>query len=636
MFAILSTFTYAGSFIEPSGAEKVDIQNVPTVNNKKLDGYGYGMPSMQGMYGMPMMAGGINSPAPGALQKSATWIKRIVGLIPDKDIQNGIKAYIEIVNPSAYSGDSVGGQNAGVSGYFTKNFTQNSCFQKSSIAFYGDVAAYLSKKNQCSEKEKESLVFFLKSKVNPVFGCSKRASVLDVTSPGETGWLYNLAMKHAGQNPEAAMALIGLCGHDDINQGTFGYLDSSEAAKAQIQEQIRSMKEQKSKIDVELKKAFSSFDKDHQQVYDMSRKAGKLAENISLMGETKSLPKTMDCPPQTSGFYTPQSLAPAADISSDLKSEIVRIQGANLSDKTQIPAKHYHVYGSAFLGCKMAMQGMKPEHAVFVQKEAARFYRGLRMCESAEIQMGTVSPITLESVKLIIPNVDVKGDVPTQIMKIFDSVGTKKIDCFNLGTLKMERDDSKLRAYHNSCMLLEQFGIRLLTAEERKEAVFKVEKGIERNDAANLYKKWYASVGKVCSDIRYGGPLDIAKPDSFLSKFAKPNDWSQERYSAALKRLQTWELDFKWTLAQHEAGSSFGAKKCAEAKANGKVNPFKSPNCEMEPQQIISGSIFGYPTGDFYNYTKQAIKNVIETESKSQQPSIVPADSIKAKSKTAN
>jgi hypothetical protein len=50
--------------------------------------------------------------------------------------------------------------------------------------------------------------------------------------------------------------------------------------------------------------------------------------------------------------------------------------------------------------------------------------------------------------------------------------------------------------------------------------------------------------------------------DSFFGRVAKPGGWSEETYNRASKKLATWDVDFKWTIAQHEAGAKFAAQTC--------------------------------------------------------------------------
>ena len=103
-----------------------------------------------------------------------------------------------------------------------------------------------------------------------------------------------------------------------------------------------------------------------------------------------------------------------------------------------------------------------------------------------------------------------------------------------------------------------------------------------RTDAAELYNRWYFGGGKTpaitipftsktilksydvpCTDIRKGGPVDLLKgSQTGLGQWEKPWGWNSDRYQKALNHLATWELDFQWTQAQHEVGSSFAKKMC--------------------------------------------------------------------------
>jgi hypothetical protein len=48
----------------------------------------------------------------------------------------------------------------------------------------------------------------------------------------------------------------------------------------------------------------------------------------------------------------------------------------------------------------MVTNGLTPDQAVTVQKQAARLYRGLRMCEAAKTELATRSKLSLDGVDI--------------------------------------------------------------------------------------------------------------------------------------------------------------------------------------------------------------------------------------------
>lgn len=116
---------------------------------------------------------------------------------------------------------------------------------------------------------------------------------------------------------------------------------------------------------------------------------------------------------------------------------------------------------------------------------------------------------------------------------------------------------------------------------DREMAKRKIAYLLTRVDAARLYNSWYLGGGKVlgqqvpCTDVRLGGPSDLLNASqSSFSWFHRPSGWSKDRYDAAARHLATWDVDFEWTIAQHEAGAKFAAKNCKKGKPG--ENPFQS------------------------------------------------------------
>jgi len=84
-----------------------------------------------------------------------------------------------------------------------------------------------------------------------------------------------------------------------------------------------------------------------------------------------------------------------------------------------------------------------------------------------------------------------------------------------------------------------------------------------------------------CTDIRLMGPRDLMEPEKgVLSTIFRPKGWAKERYEAATKELATWDVDFEWTVAQHAAGTKFGANACVQYPK--KNNPFEQSHCYTE------------------------------------------------------
>lgn len=577
-----------------------------------------------------------------SLSQADSLLSTLVDNIPDKSLQSGLKEYLKVVNPKSYRQEgSVGSSNAGIVEYFQSKFSENQCFQNGAADFYRDVETTLKKTQfKCEPKPSKSSAGPEPSAfcsgvpgmecpkptmevVKPGLRCFKnRPSINDRVGQGskshlDEGWLMRLAMKHAKGSPEAALEIIGMCGHDDTSQGKFSYYDRSEAARAKNLEQVAKFKEQKKALDDQLKKAFQNYDVDQKAVFNLSKMASFAANQIVKLSNAEGRKEQVSCPPTNSDFYVPGSISGDADISSALKEKIRTIQGDGKKDASFIPAKHYHVYGSALLGCKMAQNGVKPEQATMIQKQAARFYRGLRMCNSSRDQLRTRDQL---KAYLQVKNVEDSREIEAKLLQIWEQKNKGEFKCEGMfggffGMMghymmvapmmgaqekKPEKDSSRTdRKTAEKCTMLMTFGVADLEANERAVVLKKASVALGRLDAAKLYDSWYLGGGSIagfkipCTDHRNKGPSDLMKPnESFMGKLFKPSGWSDERYNAASKRLATWEVDFEWTIAQHEAGSKYGAKICSEAK--NKKNPFEEPAC-LEKKSRDKGSVFGLP-----------------------------------------
>lgn len=422
------------------------------------------------------------------------------------------------------------------------------------------------------------------------YGCTKdRPSLLSKVGDKdskdlEPGWLWKLALKNTSGNAYAAMHLIGMCGHDDTNQSELGYLDESEAAKSEIFDRLKELKEKKIELEKKVKAAAQNISLEPEEFSKISRRFEQILRQIKQTQKQKGVRRDLSCPPQSSAFYAPGGLAEDADISPELKNKISKIQ--NPTGKLKIPAKHYHVYGSAFMACNLITNGFDPKKAVTVQKQAARVYRGTRMCES--------SNDLLEESKKFEDTIGRSAKRNYKSTEDYILDGLKYYDV-NEGLCKGKEEESV-----NSCkMAIEMFGedVAFYMKKDPALAKRKILNRLARLDAAQLYNSWYVGGGSVfgkkipCTDIRLGGPQDLMNANNSIAFITgKPDGWSKERYDVATKHLATWDVDFEWTVAQHEAGAKFAAKNCKKNRPG--ENPFQNLCPESQSNQSPN------PSGD--------------------------------------
>lgn len=509
--------------------------------------------------------------SPSTVASTNELMKKVIGTIPDSNLKRGLKDYSEALGLERYSSDSaVGAFNAGVGAFFTRQYKdkRNSCVRDAAQKFYQDVGAYLKERNPCKGENEKYRRRDAPPPGSISYGCTSddRAKLTEVAGEGrfdnqEPGWVWKLALKNANGDPNAALLLIGMCGHDDTNQGAYVALDKSaegqDRAYLAIDDYRSKIKRIQAQID-ELRAKKSDNSEDSYRIsdlqYDLSETKIALEQIKRDGGQTVEL----NCPMSNTGYFAARSLDESADIPKDLKNELHEAFSGDGATKTA--SKYYHVYGSAFMACQLVQNGVSPSNAALIQQQAARVYRGIRMCQetqtkekqSAErkifeqtlsVKYNSKDPLTIA--KKIIASREVMEGCdkiePPRECRYLNMLG---LPTFNMGSnAQFKLQDSDIQAKVNGAM--------------------------KSMDAAELYKSWYLGGGKIagqqlpCSDIRVLGPNDLKNPtESFFGRLSKPSDWTDERYQAATKKLSTWDADFKWTIAEHKAGADFAGKVC--------------------------------------------------------------------------
>ncbi|WP_413557325.1 hypothetical protein [Bdellovibrio sp. HCB209] len=501
--------------------------------------------------------------------ESHSTIEKIVEKLPSGETKQGLQEYLEILGLKKYNGGGVGISNRGLQAYFDAKFgdSKNSCVRVAALSFYQEVAKTLKSQsesrgntNSCEKPPDQAFDY----------GCSEsRPRLSQVAGQGEfkglsPGWVWQLALKHAKGDPNSAMFLIGLCGHDDASKGTFQYKDFSEAALDDLRDQRKIQIATNAKVTESINELSKNYDANREDIEHLKAVLRSGKNTAEQLATATSVDRYMACPPKTSGYYVSQSLGKSVDIAEDLKSQIIDKQKF-VDNAKNTPGKYYHVYGAAFMACHLVQNGISTTKASFLQQQAARFYRGMRMCDS---------------VKTMTQNTDYYKDMLKKYkvtsmedltIKSVEAIKNKKIDCKEADTTESMLTAKLLK----ECSLVYEAGynpdmIASGTAIPSVSDIRKKLAGKFRNsDAAELYKSWYLGGGKTfgqdipCTDIRVWGPNDLMKPDAnFFDKLSKPSGWAEDRYRQAAQKLSTWDDDFKWTIAQHKVGAEFAGKNC--------------------------------------------------------------------------
>lgn len=539
-------------------------------------------------------------------------LKNIIDKLPDGTLKDGLTKYVEIISLESYTNDSlVRNSNKGIVAYMEKVFTKGDCFQALTKDFYKEISI-MDNISTPIDGNRQNLLF-------------RNASLDTEAGSGDytdlpKGWLWKIAQRYSDNNSNLAIALIGVCGHDDSSQGEYVWLDDSAEARAKIEEAIKDS-------DRQIKGLRHIIEtKGEANIESYSNELQSLLEYKAELKKQTSVEEKMMCPFSNSKMYIPKSLGQDVDIAESLKDKIAKIQAPTMG-AAALPAKYYHIYGAAFMGCQLIQEGVDPTTTVLLQKNAARFYRGLRMCDATstyntqhktlikfynEYKEHYESKIKKKETRRGVRVKRAKPLNPEQffIRKSIDLVQSKSCTQPPDPTFadSNDKDYNQIKKnyeiwsneYSDICNFISnKIGIPHYDKDLDVEIVeSKVKIYVEKLNAAYLYQKWYVGGEEVfgmklpCTDYRLFGPSSLTdNKKTTRRRLAKRcvSGYSVEACKRAKKRLATWDMDFKWTIAQHEVGAKFAVKECTKNKEKKSINTLA---CEVIDSRKSSSSSF--------------------------------------------
>lgn len=286
--------------------------------------------------------------------------------------------------------------------------------------------------------------------------------------------------------------------------------------------------------------------------------------------------------------FVPKALGEKMDIDENLKARIARTQ-APISGAAGLAAKTYHINGSALMACEFRAQSPLGASSVLLNPIAARIYRGMRLRERGIVNSnGSYSRSSPFELK------DLTEEHFKKIQKQRPTIPRCKID--ENGGLSSDREMSASFGDVDSAICLSYMN-KFNNEETRKIRSFEecvrrtnsedfdkirkcLTRDIEFDDAALLASKWYShydisGVGPIVLPARSKRPehqqaaMSALAMGGFPSPFAtqvadrcEVKGWSFERCEKALRVLDSWEVDFEWTQAQHFLGAKFAVRNC--------------------------------------------------------------------------
>ncbi len=392
IFILISRLTYSSEYDDNFDSYNSE----PIIELENLDGFPSFQPSELLYDGLK--SGSNNQSESNILKPLDDGVSKLLSIIPNDNLKHGLETYRKIISAEEFINDrELGETNKGISLHFAKMLDNNSCFSNIANEFYADISA-LDKKYRKEDYENiPGVVKDERANLSMQSGDKKHKEL-------KPGWMMKLAKHYAGGDPNIAMRLIAMCGHDDINQGDYHYkknirLTDKESKDDYLKAIDQYKLEQVSYLERTLK-SLSDFEtfkysyqgkgepsKDHHQraIAETRVKLDKYKEdldkfktNLSKGKISLSQKKKLLCPEQNSVFYLAKSLSSDVDIDKDFLEKLVSIQAPKYGAKA-LPSKSYHFYMSAYMSCRLIEEGIHPFLAKQIQKMAAWSYRTIRM-----------------------------------------------------------------------------------------------------------------------------------------------------------------------------------------------------------------------------------------------------------------
>lgn len=455
-------------------------------------------------------------------------------------LQGKLKEYLVMVGIESYvaRGDhdiiDAGGSNTGIIAYNKNLLEQNSCFRDLVSAFYLDIA------------KQETKYLSDETSFSSYIGTNDLLSNT-VNTGVPSGWVWDKALKIANGDPNLAMSLVGVCGHDNMSQieeeETEDHCSSNggEETKCETkiisegQKLIRDPKDQatlKKYKELQLKKIFELWNpkSDEQKKY-----------KEELLNE-KDLHYN-ECPSVYSAFYRQGSLGKETLLPESIVKDISNIQ-APTAGGSALSAKYYHTIGAAIMTCSLVREGVPGFVIKKIQLTLINTYRMARLCDlQSENQYFEEKTRDTNLDKIIETALVYRKNKSFCVEKIFKD----GYESFN--------DDIP------ECKFLEDFQ-DILQDKDMDQNILrsKFQRKIAESHATNLFLKNITSLEK-CQKIQMTN-FTINKIKALADSTEPCPNLSQEECKRAKDVLKTWWVDFTWSEAQHLKGAEFAISKC--------------------------------------------------------------------------
>ncbi|NQZ19325.1 MAG: hypothetical protein HRT44_08730 [Bdellovibrionales bacterium] len=359
-------------------------------------------------------------------------------------------------------------------------------------------------------------------------------------SPVSSGWLWTKALQFSQNDPNLAMSLIGLCGHDDTGQLPMK-LETCSGEPCMSFEGIPFANEKQ-------KATYLPMLDELQSLYEtvLTKDGSHLQDGLTDFFDMFKRSNGVVCPMAGSTMYLEGALGKETMIPEALRKQIESIQAPTMG-ATALPSKYYHTLGAAYATCSLARGGVPGFMVRKIQSVGINSYRMIRLCQKIthrssysgntllsrdDVESYTFSEATKIRAN---PNLCPPIENPDYTGEISDVC---RLGIVSSGFFDPDLDDETLRRR-----------IRNIVTEI---------------DASELFVKEVVGASN-CEGVQLTDS-NVGKLSSASNRTrCQQSKISQQRCDRARNKLKTWWIDFKWSEAQHMAGASFSSNHCKPA-----------------------------------------------------------------------
>jgi hypothetical protein len=406
-----------------------------------------------------------------------------------------------------------------------KELEENSCFKDLTVQFYSQ----LQFEDSIHSKKK---------------GVQRRPSLADSSKSihKKDGWLWQMAMEYANQNSRLALALIGVCGHDDKSQIFVEGDEGTTRDRLTLAEEVGLIQAADSK---KIKEYLARKN-------NLSITSPEIAAVVAEIEKMDS-----PCPKDNSSLYYPGSLGEEFDIAAAQK-VLIANELFSTPDLSKAPAKNYHIMGAARTSCDL-VAGQVPDFvSQMIVTTAARGYRQTRFCQHHFTRS-----------RFDVPFVEVDPKLEfTQLFSALKRVQDEPGICgFEKGSLEAKGKPSKKSEDKSVCKLWSQIGLTNPLHEANvgsfADLANSLQEEIATADLAAVFKAQplFQSANQ-CQGLQYSDSVErfFKLANSLNSKLC--GDLAKSRCELVLQKMKKGQIDIDWTVAQHQIGLEFAKKHC--------------------------------------------------------------------------